>query len=446
MVEKDEKKKKLKIKKKKEKKKKEKTTKPKKRQERTTKNLLNLSRGNTGIPMSQPPPSTVGSDMIRQALLNIGNGRMPSNTNRLRDILSSQSLSKDAGISNTMRRALLERLNQGDFNTTRNPRQPTGPVYGPSNRVRTPLLEPVEKYYDSMMKGFNQGTGWIKENWNTILPAGVAVGAISEEQAQRWAGPEGADRFSDEAVAQITESGRQFINTRMNNNNRRPPPPPPSQAEQVNNEVENPRNFEGAGRFSSGLGDLSSRTIASILGVGGAVALGSMGLQNLRNMASRNIFREEVREVGRMSNNRIRGSEQIRNQQTDELERQANDALTDDLTRQYNEMMEESSRLLAEPALSGREQAGSISAPNTPESILSQQNMEQQFITPQSRPRVGRTEMRSIQEGMDFVDRPDAQGQRDFQDVIRETSNFQDMLSGAERMGGLQQDLMDADL
>jgi hypothetical protein len=368
MVEKEEKRKKLKIKGKKKKK-------PKKRQERTTKNLVNLSRGNTGIPMSQAPPSTVASDMIRQALLNVGNGRMPSNTNRLRDILSSQSLSKDAGISNSMRMALMERLNQGDFNTTRNPRQPSGPVYGPSNRVRTPLLEPVEKYYDSMMKGFNQGTGWIKDNWNTILPAGVAVGAISEEQAQRWAGPEGADRFSDEAVAQITERGREFINTRMNNR-RRPPPPPPSQAEQVNNEVENPRNFEGAGRFSSGLGDLSSRTIASILGVGGAVALGSMGLQNLRNMASRNIFREEVRDVGTMSNNRIRGSEQIRNQQTEELERRANDALTDDLTRQYNEMMEESSRLLAEPALSGREQAGRISAPNTPEQIASVATME----------------------------------------------------------------------
>ena len=420
MVEKDEKKKKLKIKNKKEKKKKEKK-KPKKRQDRTIQNLVNLSKKNANIPMSAPaviqPQSTVGGDLVRQALLNIGNGRMPSNTNRLRDILSSQSLSKDAGISNTMRRALLERLNQGDFNTTRNPRQPTGPVYGPSNRVRTPLLEPVEKYYDSMMKGFNQGKDWIKENWNTILPAGVAVGAISEEQAERWSGPEGADRFSDEAVRQITESGRQFINTRMNN--RRPPPPPPSQAEQVNNEVENPANFEGASRFSGGLGDLSSRTIASILGVGGAVALGTMGLQNLRNMASRNIFREPLREVGERSNNRLRGSEEMRNQQTEELERQANQAYTDDLNRQYEGMMEEARQRYREPALSGRERAGSISAPNTPESLLSQQIAEQQqFTTPQSRPRVGRNEMLSIQEGIEFVDRPDAQGLRNLRSVI----------------------------
>jgi len=375
MVEKEEKRKKLKIK---GKKKKKKEKKPKKRQERTTRNLLNLSRQNTGIPMSQPPPSTVGSDMIRQALLNIGNGRMPSNTNRLRDILSSQSLSKDAGISNSMRMALMERLNQGDFNTTRNPRQPIGPVYGPSNRVRTPLLEPVEKYYDSMMRGFNQGRGWIKENWNTILPAGVAVGAISEEQAQRWAGPEGADRFSDEAVAQITERGREFINTRMNNR-RRPPPPPPSQAEQVNNEVENPRNFEGAGRFSSGLGDLSSRTIASILGVGGAVALGSMGLQNLRNMANRN-----TQVVGQRVNENTRMSEGTRSMRNRILEEQRADVVSERNQQLQEDAITASEIQLraSEAPLSGREQAGRISAPNTPESILSQQNMEQQFFTP----------------------------------------------------------------
>ena len=322
------------------------------------------------------PPSN-NNDMLMMLMSMNGVGQK-SNKDKLRTILNSPSLSRDNGLDEETRGDLLNELNKGNLNKKPTAQQPRKSNPRPKPDKSTPPPDAtLADYYKSTLAGIKKGKNFIKENWDTILPAGVAMGAITEEQAQRWGGANGATEFGLDAEETIAKKAQEFYRNRMrrgqppDNQVPNPPTPAPTSAPLTTRIARNVLDpvfgdldpilsgaSEGTGSFTEQLyNSMPSRQQLAVATIGGLGILATTGLERFRDYSMPSTLRQRT---GDLINENIRQNEDDERQVISNTDEITNDPVLPDFVNPEGLM-----NVNTETPLSGRGRARQL-APERP--------------------------------------------------------------------------------